>query len=136
LGDFAVRQREPRLYDAGFLKFLKQKPCCICGKVGETEAAHIRIGLFAGQMKPHDKYATPLCIWHHRRQHTMNEENFWEEVGFDPFDVAEKLYAEYDGDGGKPRASRKVRPRKPKHQRAKIKGRSRWPKRSLRSKSF
>jgi len=25
----------------------------------------------AGQMKPHDKHATPLCVWHHRRQHTI-----------------------------------------------------------------
>lgn len=125
-----MRQREPRLYDNGFLRFLRSKPCCICWTVGETEAAHIRIGLFAGQMKPHDKHATPLCAWHHCRQHSMNEENFWEEVGLDPFDVAATMYAEYGGTGGKPRAPRKLKPRKPKHQRAKIKGKSRWPKRS------
>ena len=123
-----MRQREPRLYDKGYLKFLGEKPCCICGHAGETEAAHIRIGLFAKGMKPHDKHATPLCAWHHRRQHSMNENNFWEEVGMDPFDIAAKLYAEYGGDGGHPRAPRKVKPRLPKEKRAKIRGRSTWSK--------
>jgi hypothetical protein len=98
-----LRQKEPRLHDPGFLAFLRTKPCCICGKVGETEAAHIRIGLFAKGMKPHDKYATPLCASHHRSQHGMSEEAFWASHERNPFFIAESLYVEYGGTGGTPR---------------------------------
>lgn len=110
----------PRLHDDGFLAFLRTKPCCICGRVGETEAAHIRIGFRAMQKKPDDRYALPLCAYHHRNQHRVNESAFWDQHGDDPFDIAARLYAEFGGDGGKPKAKRKPKPRKPKHLRQKI----------------
>lgn len=128
----------PRLFDPGFLAFLRTKPCCICGKVGETEACHIRIGFGAMGKKPDDKDATPMCAEHHRQQHSMNELLFWGHYRLNAFEIAERLYAEYGGAGGKPRQKRdKIKPRKPKAQRAKIPQRKdrAWPKRTLRAKS-
>lgn len=127
-----MRQREPRLHDPGFLRFLRTKPCCICG--APAEAAHIRIGLFAGAMKPHDKHATPLCPRHHRdgpeSQHAFgNEAEWWKRHDKDPFVIAARLYAEYGGTGGKPRKRRTtIRPRLPKEKRVKIPSRP-FPKR-------
>ncbi len=124
LGGDAVSR--PRLHDDGFLQYLRKHPCCICrnGRVDGIEAAHIRIGFRALGKKPDDRFATPLCTYHHRLQHNMNEEQFWREYGEDPFAIAERLYAEYGGTGGKPRVKRKtVKPRKPKEQRAKIRSR-------------
>lgn len=120
-----VRQRQPRLLDAGYLAFLREKPCCCgCNRPPRSEAAHIRIGLFAKHMKPHDKDAVPLNAWCHRlapdAQH-QDEIGFWERRGIDPFDIAARLYAEYGGTGGAPKRKRtKIRPRLPKERRAKI----------------
>jgi hypothetical protein len=114
----------PRLYDDKFLAFLRTKPCCICGKEGETQACHVRIGFLALGKKPDDRDAVPMCANHHRLQHSMNETEFWQTVGIAPFVIAERLYAEFGGDGGRPRVKRKtVKPRKPKSQRQKIRSR-------------
>lgn len=124
----SVRQRQPRLYDPGYLAFLRKKPCCCgCGRAAPSEAAHIRIGLFAGQMKPHDKHAVPLNAWCHRlapdNQHN-GEAAFWERCGKDPFELAAAFYDEYGGTGGKPRKPRTtIKPRLPKERRQKIPGR-------------
>lgn len=132
-----LRQRQPRLLDSGFLAFLRLQRCCCCGKYPPVEAAHIRIGLFAKGMKPHDKHAVPLCGWCHRdgpeAQHRMNETEFWELWELDPFDIAARLYDEYGGTGGKPRKPRTtIKPRLPKEQRQKInQGKPRWPKRTF-----
>lgn len=122
-----VRQRQPRLLDPGFLRFLRLQRCCCCG-ARPAQAAHIRIGLFAKGMKPHDKHCVPLCQWCHldgpEAQHKMNETEFWRMWELDPFDIAARLYLEYGGDGGharKPRTS--IRPRLPKEARTKIKSR-------------
>lgn len=123
-----LRQRQPRLFDPGFLAFLRTKPCsCGCGRAPKSEAAHIRIGLLAAGMKPHDKHAVPLNAWCHRlapdSQHA-DERGFWEKRGLDPFDIAAKLYAEYGGTGGAPKKRRTIsKPRRPKEKRAKIQSR-------------
>jgi len=115
----------PRLHDDKFLAFLRTKPCCVCGKEGETQACHIRIGFRALQKKPDDQRALPMCAKHHTEQHGMNEERFYESHGIEPFWVAHRLYwIEFGGDGGRPRQKRKtVKPRKPKSQRQKIRSR-------------
>lgn len=128
-----LRQRQPRLLDPGFLAFLREKKCCTCGrapllaKPTGIHAAHIRIGLFAKGMKPHDKHAVPMCSWCHldgpKAQHSMNESEFWAMWGLDPFDIAAKLYAEYGGTGGAVRKRTTIKPRLPKDQRTKIQGR-------------
>ena len=54
------------------LQYISQKPCLICGRT-DVQSAHIRYaGAGIGQ-KPCDIFTTPLCIEHHREQHTMNE---------------------------------------------------------------
>lgn len=127
-----LRQRMPRLLDSGFLAFLRTKPCCCgCNRAPRSEAAHIRLGLFAKGMKPHDRHAVPLNRWCHRdgpdNQHE-NENLFWEKRNLDPFEIAAKLYAEYGGTGGTPRKPRTtIKPRLPKEQRAKIQSRGFGP---------
>lgn len=121
-------QRQPRLHDPQYLVFLRGKPCsCGCGRRPPSEAAHVRIGWFATQMKPHDYLAVPLNAWCHRlekeAQHNGSEVEFWEKRGLDPFEIAGRYYDEYGGTGGKPKAPRKIKPRKPKEQRAKIRSR-------------
>lgn len=112
----------PRLHDDGYLAFLRTKACCVCenGRVEGIAAAHIRIGFLALGKKPDDRYATPMCGYHHRLQHSMNEERFWQDYELDPFDIAERLYAEYGGAGGAPRQKRKTKKRPPPDKRQKI----------------
>ena len=113
----------PRLHDDGFLAFLRKLPCaCGCGRPSPSDPAHIRIGFFAMQKKPDDRFAVPLNRWCHDLQHG-NEKEFWQSRGMDPFEIAARLYAEYGGTGGKPKKKRAPKPRKPKAQRSKIKSR-------------
>ena len=133
--------KKPRLYDSGYLVFLRTKPCCVCGSTKAVEAAHVRMGLTGTGRKPNDSQAVPLCAWHHRlsptmAQHNMGEAKFWERMGHDPFQIAIKLYTEYGGDGGKEKGSRKITPRKPREERAKFSGKSKpFPSRPLQGRS-
>jgi hypothetical protein len=96
-------QRRPRTKDNGHLDFIRGLPCCICGDNTSTEAAHIRMGdpsiakpITGIAIKPDDKFVLPLCGKHHRKQHEMNEWQFWlqEKAGqVDPVKVALALYA-------------------------------------------
>lgn len=64
-----------------------------------TEAAHIRftdrrvakINPGIGQ-KPHDHWTVPLCGECHRRQHSQNEQEFWDTAMIDPVFVAMALF--------------------------------------------
>ena len=141
-----LRQRQPRLVDPGYLAFLHTKRCCICG-FPTIEAAHIRMAnLELGkretgkQEKPDDKWAVPLCSWCHREapdsQHNSNEAEFWARFELDPFAIAQALYAEYGGDGGKPQRRRSTtKPRPPKSARRPIQQRKTpWPSKKFRSR--
>ena len=92
-----LRQREPREKDKKHLDWIRQQPCCICGRI-DTEAAHIRTASLAhGKQhtgmaeKPSDKWTLPLCNYHHREQHGMNELAFWKAYNIDPFMLAIKM---------------------------------------------
>jgi hypothetical protein len=74
--------------------------------------------------KPSDCWAVSLCRSCHNKQHRQSELAWWASHGINPFDLAISLYRKFGGTGGKPRASREIKPRKPKEQRAKIRGRS------------
>jgi hypothetical protein len=84
-------ERQPREKDDVYLAWLRTQPCCICGDNTSTEAAHLRIGSVndgkretgMGE-KPSDKWALPLCSRHHRMQHSMREDTFWQIHGLDP----------------------------------------------------
>ena len=109
-----LRQRKPRLVDEGYLKRIRFLPCCVCGREGPSEAAHLRMaspayGKRATGMaeKPDDRFVVPLCgpvlytivgpplIGCHAEQHAMNEEEFWKSKGKDPFQIAQVLYDKF-----------------------------------------
>lgn len=91
--------------DTGFLAFLRRQPCaCGCGALAPSDAAHIRMAspergkLPTGmQVKPSDRFAVPLNRVCHERQHSMSEARFWSELDRHPFEIADRLYAEYRG---------------------------------------
>lgn len=69
-----------------------------------SDAAHIRMAspergkLPTGmQVKPSDRFAVPLNRVCHERQHSGSEARFWSALGRDPFEIADRLYAEYQG---------------------------------------
>ncbi len=101
-GGKASRGRER---DTGYLAFLRRQPCaCGCGAPAPSDAAHIRMAspergkLPTGmQVKPSDRFAVPLNRVCHERQHSMSEARFWSDLGHDPFEIADRLYAEYRG---------------------------------------
>lgn len=73
--------------------------CAACGKTGPVDAAHIRYAyprydaLPTGMgRKPDDWRTTPLCRTCHTRQHSLNEEAFWKELGIDPYQLAGDLW--------------------------------------------
>lgn len=106
IGKPAKGQREPPQRDKGYLAWLRRLACVAGavqrGCIGPTEAAHLRFsdagrGRNSGmQRKPDDKWATPLCRWHHQNdQHAGSEQAFWARLGIDPGDLCEALYAAY-----------------------------------------
>jgi hypothetical protein len=125
-----VSQREPRLHDPGYLAFLRKRHCLTCGKLPPVDPAHIRMASVLHQKryvgmaeKPDDRWCVPLCRACHDAQHAIGERVFWSIAGRDPFMHAVLLYKEYGGTGGRPKAPRKLRPRKPKQKRIKIRSR-------------
>ena len=65
------------------LQYISEKSCLICGGI-DVQSAHIRYaGAGIGQ-KPCDIFTTPLCLEHHREQHTMNEKMFWQLYQINP----------------------------------------------------
>lgn len=98
-----LRQRQPRVRNERYLRWLRERPCCLCGGI-DTEAAHIRSSSerrskrsTGGQEKPSDQWALPLCNRHHREQHGMNELEFWEIRGINPFDLALSYFSRFEG---------------------------------------
>lgn len=93
----ALRQKEPRERDRGYLNDLRSLQCILCLSTVAVEAAHIRysegkkFNPGVGQ-KPHDRFAIPLCHRCHWEQHSRGERLFWREVGLDPLRIASQLY--------------------------------------------
>lgn len=102
--DSRTRQKQPRKKDDSHLRWLRGLPCLVTGAYG-VEAAHIRYGddLYhkrpaGGGEKPSDMWAIPLSPAEHRRQHSMNEQSYWQAVGIDPLAVALQLWAHSGND--------------------------------------
>ena len=75
------------------LAFVRQLPCVACGKAPPSEAAHLRTGTDGGiGVKPGDRYAVPLCITCHAKQHRIGELSFWSALRIDPLSVALRLW--------------------------------------------
>ena len=93
-------QRQPRTHDKAHLEFVRSLPCVVSGDNISTESAHIRysdlrvakrkVGI--GE-KPDDFWTVPLSSTEHRKQHSMNERVYWQQVGIDPILIALALYA-------------------------------------------
>ena len=100
----AEKRHRGRERDTGYLAFLRRQPCVCCGAPAPSDAAHIRMGnrergkMPTGmQVKPSDRFAVPLNRTCHTVQHSGSEARFWQERGLDPFAIADRLYAEYQG---------------------------------------
>ena len=92
--------RRPRVKNDQHLDFIRSLPCVSCGNDIQTEAAHLRAGnLEYGKRntgiseKPSDMFTLPLCGSCHRSQHKANEQNFWTNLGIDPWKLALSLFA-------------------------------------------
>lgn len=106
--DTSRRRKQPRVKEESHLAFIRSLPCCVCGKHGPSEAAHIRMAdaRYAKRAsgtaeKPSDRFTVPLCPRCHRlgpdAQHSMNERVFWEIQKIDVIVVAAALHA-FSGD--------------------------------------
>ena len=58
------------------LMYIASKPCIICRGLYVHSACIRYTGAGVG-MKPCDIFTTPLCLLHHREQHSKNEQMFW-----------------------------------------------------------
>jgi len=124
-----MSQRTPRIEHPAYLAYIRTLPCLVCGK-SPSDAAHLRSAarrygkrLTGMGEKPDDKWTLPLCRKDHTAQHRENELAWWAGQGIvDPFAVAKALY-ENRPPMAPPRAApseRKIKPRKPKAQRARV----------------
>lgn len=102
--DSRTRQKQPRKKDDSHLRFIRGLPCLVTG-TRPVEAAHVRYAdpvyhkrAVGGAEKPDDKWAVPLSPAEHRRQHSMNEQDYWQSVGIDPLAVALQLWAHSGND--------------------------------------
>lgn len=91
-------QRRPRREADTHLRFIRSLPCLVTGKRG-VEACHVRFGDMrygkretGMQEKPHDMWTVPLCPEEHRKQHSMNERDYWTLAGINPITVASALW--------------------------------------------
>ncbi len=96
----SLRQRQPRKHDNKHLDFIRSLPCVICGDDVTVEAAHVRMidpsiakPMTGMGTKADDMFTLPLCGHHHREQHKIDEERFWDQHGIDPVKRALALYA-------------------------------------------
>jgi Putative HNHc nuclease len=94
-----MMQRRPRRRDEFHLKWIRERPCILCGAT-PVDAAHIkmadgRIGKPIASMneKADDRFTLPLCRAHHLEQHESPERGFWEGYHCDPVLLALALYS-------------------------------------------
>lgn len=93
------KKRAPKRAD--YLDFIRKLPCAVTGQHG-VEAAHVsfasplhgHFGRAKGTKAP-DIFAVPLCTVEHRRQHNMNEREYWAEWAMSPHLLALALWAIY-----------------------------------------
>ena len=104
-----LRQREPRVQRPAFLAFVRRRPCCACGAPAPSQAAHVRMSDAAtGNVnpgvgaKPDDRRCVPLCASCHLdapdAQHRVGERRFWARVALNPYEIAARLYAQFETD--------------------------------------
>lgn len=100
-----------------YLSFIHELPCVVTGK-GGVEAAHLstanplygHLGRGKSQ-KASDRWVLPLSQAEHRRQHDMNEEEYWKSVAINPWALACIIYGIWSehGENGVEIAIRAIR---------------------------
>jgi hypothetical protein len=84
--------------ESKYLAFIRTLPCVVTGTT-PVEAAHVSypaaewgaLGRGKGQ-KVSDRFAVPLSPSEHRKQHSMNEKDYWASVGTNPHRIACVIY--------------------------------------------
>ncbi|MBD8556341.1 DUF968 domain-containing protein [Rhizobium sp. CFBP 8762] len=81
-----------------YLDFIRRLPCVVTARAG-VEAAHVSFANLAkghtgrGKgTKAHDRWVLPLSPEEHRKQHSMNEQEYWRSVGIDPHELCLVLW--------------------------------------------
>lgn len=92
-------KKRPREKKDRHLNFIRSLPCLVSTSL-VAEAAHVRFGSLAhgkratgGAEKPSDRWTVPLSREEHRKQHSMDEEAYWQSVNIDPLTVAALLWS-------------------------------------------
>lgn len=85
-----------RVFDAEYLRLVRQLPCCVCQHAGESQQSHTEAhhtttrGAGGG-----DDTAAPFCRSHHRIWHLIGRKSFLRQYGIDPAVVAADLWRHY-----------------------------------------
>jgi hypothetical protein len=93
-------QRRPRREHPKHLKWIRERPCVICGG-SPCDACHIKFAdgsVLKPQasnisMKADDIFTTPLCRTHHQESHSMPERSFWQKYHIDPILLSLRLWS-------------------------------------------
>lgn len=100
--------------NSGYVSFVHCLPCAVSGQYRDIEAAHLSIssprhGHYgrAKSSKAPDRWVLPLSAEQHRRQHSMNEQVFWDQAGIDPHLLALAIFGLWSdlGDDAEPFAA-------------------------------
>jgi hypothetical protein len=90
---------------SSYLAWLHTLPCVVTGR-NDIQAAHVSFqntwhghyGRARGTKAP-DRFALPLCVSEHARQHSMNEAEYWRQIEINPHELANTLFglwSDYD----------------------------------------
>ena len=84
-----------RVRDKEHLRYVASQPCLLCSAI-PSDAHHVRFAQpRAMGRKVGDEFTVPLCRAHHRElHHSGNEAAWWHDMGIDPIDIAQQLWAE------------------------------------------
>jgi recombination DNA repair RAD52 pathway protein len=90
--------RPRRVRDKEHLAFVANQPCLLCGRT-PSDAHHLRCAQpRAMSRKVSDEFTVPLCRTHHRQLHHAGDEAaWWNDLGVDPFPIAQDLWQQTRG---------------------------------------
>lgn len=81
------------------LAYIRLLPCLYCDCFAPCDAAHIRFASVefgkrdvGGGEKPDDEWTVPLCRKCHTKQHSMDEQDFWNKKFIKPLSMALRLF--------------------------------------------
>jgi hypothetical protein len=92
--------KQPRLRSEKYLRSLREMPCLSCGIAPAGVAHHLLRAEERGVgLKTGDNHAVPMCNPCHTRLHMNGDEiMFWDLVGINAYQWANKNWREFNGD--------------------------------------